>query len=109
MNNNNYIKICKFRESDLIRKDNFVIFVGDDLGASMCRIEPRRSRKFVPRCHIADYDNYLYMPADVVPRDENYYRYPKPVDAAYMEKWHWLETKRTHPYKGENYDKRIRD
>lgn len=107
--NNNYIKICKFRESDLIRKDNFVIFVGDDLGASMCRIEPRRSRKFVPACHIADYDNYLFMPADVVPRDENYYRYPKPVDAAYMEKWHWLETKRTRPYKGENYDKRIRD
>lgn len=103
---NNTILVYKYRSSDVIRKSDFVIFVGDDVGARMCRITPRRCRRFVHNCHIADYDDYLYMPADVVPRDENYYEFAKPVDSRMMQKWEWLEIKTNHPYKGENYEVR---
>lgn len=106
---NNTIDICKFRRDQVICRDTVVIFVADDVGARVCRIPPRRKRAYIPACHIADYGSYLFIPRDVIPTDANYYEWEKPVDAAYMEKWDWLETKRTHPYQGENYVKRIRD
>lgn len=100
----NNITICKFRSSDLVRKGTFVIFVGDDIAAKVCRIEPRRSRRFIHESQIADYGRYLYMPEDVVPRDENYYVYPKPINKKEMSKLEWWNIKQTHSYKGEEYE-----
>lgn len=100
----NNILICKYRKSAVVCRDKFVLFIGDDVGSRQCRIPPHRHNEYVHSSHIADYGEYLYIPDDIRPRDENGYTYNKPICSQYLPKWKWLEIKRTHPYEGGKLD-----
>lgn len=94
---NNEILINKYRRSDLIIKRDYVIFIGRDELSHTVRIESRNRREFVHKSQIADYGDYLYIPADKSPKSEDGYRFPSPIKSAYLTKYQWKFIKNSHP------------
>lgn len=98
------ILINKYKKSDpgLVFTKSGIILLGVDNKSASLRLPPIRSKKyFINSNQIAEFDDYIYFPADQVEElTDEYVEYTKPIKSQYMKKWDWLQIKRNYPYKG---------
>lgn len=94
------IKINKYNKKDLILTAKGIWFIGSDNKHSDLRLPKREYKKvFIIPNQVSEYGEYLYIPNDQVPKDDNIYTYPKPVESKIIEKFKWLGMKNKYPYK----------
>ena len=95
------ILIYKYRKSDLQFKENGIILMGADTKSALMRLPTFRGKKyFIYKNQIAEFDNYVFFPADQLENiEKEYLEYPKPVSQRYLTKMDWLNIKQQHPYK----------
>lgn len=93
---NNEILINKYNKSDLVLRKEFIIFIGRNKRG----VGFKRKNKLVHMSQIAEFENYLYIPEDQIPKDTIEYEYIKPIKQQVLQKYQWKAMKNKYPYKG---------
>lgn len=101
MNEQYKIKINKYFRDDLILQNWGVYIIGSDYSASELRVPKLNNiRKSISSKLIAECGLYIYIPEDLIPKDDMIYEFPKPTSSEIMNKWFWKKFKTKYTYKG---------
>lgn len=97
------ILINKYKSSDIRETDKGIFVVGVDRSAAELRV-PRLNNRwvYISPNQVAQYDSYIYIPADQIPADDRIWQFIKPVSSKIMSKQDWLKLKTSYPYQVED-------
>lgn len=98
------LQINKYNKSDpnLVLDESGIILVGvDNMSASLRLPTFRGKRYWVGKNSVAEFNDYIYFPADrVVGINDEYLSYPQPEKTQFMDRREWYLLKQSHPYRG---------
>lgn len=100
--NNLYkIRINKYHKDDFVLTPKGVYIFAKDVNSHKLRLPPLKTKKhFIIKDQIARYEDYLYIPDDQIPKEDNLiHEYTRPLESKVFEKWKWKAFKDKYIYK----------
>ena len=95
------IVINKYFKDDLILYNSGVVLVGNDSRSCELRLPALNGiKRYLSSKLIAECNNYIYIPKDLIPEDDMIYKFPKPIETKDWQKYNWKTFKTKYSYRG---------